>query len=139
MLSDRVWHTTFASDPAIVGRTPTLNSRPFVVSGVMAPDFVLPSIIPSGGSDSGPELWVTADAHEIPRRPFWTDDDLRENRTMGYLRAVGRLKPGVSPESAQAEVGGRAGPHPRPIDPANPRSRATFRGRTRKSARGSTR
>ena len=49
VLSDRFWRARFDADPAIVGRTLNLNSRPFTVTGVAAPGFVV-SVRSRGGS-----------------------------------------------------------------------------------------
>jgi hypothetical protein len=39
VLSDAVWRTAFAADPAIVGRAVRINGMPFTVLGVMPPAF----------------------------------------------------------------------------------------------------
>jgi hypothetical protein len=39
VISDRVWRTVFAGDPAIIGRTAWLSGKPATVIGVMAPGF----------------------------------------------------------------------------------------------------
>ncbi|HXW57489.1 MAG TPA: ABC transporter permease, partial [Candidatus Cybelea sp.] len=39
ILSDSAWHSTFAGDPAIVGKNITLNRTPFRVIGVAPPGF----------------------------------------------------------------------------------------------------
>src|SRR5687767_11791888 len=43
VLSHGVWTRRFAADPAIVGRSITLNKEPFDVVGVMPPAFTYPS------------------------------------------------------------------------------------------------
>ncbi len=54
ILSDRLWRSRFASDPAIVGRTVRLNDRPFQVVGVMPPSFAFPP----GNAGTTPDLWT---------------------------------------------------------------------------------
>ncbi|MGH9868103.1 MAG: ABC transporter permease [Candidatus Polarisedimenticolia bacterium] len=72
-------------DPALVGRPLTLNGQPHTVVGVMPPDFQYPP---------GRELWA-------PRSPRDSD---RQIRGGSYIKVVGRLKPGVTPGGAQAEM-----------------------------------
>src|SRR5687767_5348535 len=39
VISDAMWRTRFGGDPGLVGRTLTLNDRPFTIVGVMRPGF----------------------------------------------------------------------------------------------------
>ncbi|HEY6389461.1 MAG TPA: ABC transporter permease, partial [Candidatus Acidoferrum sp.] len=41
ILSERVWKMLFSSDPGIIGKTIVLNGNPFIVAGVLQPDFML--------------------------------------------------------------------------------------------------
>ena len=92
VLSDGLWRRRFASDPNIVGRQITLNDQPYQVVGVMPPGFSFGREL--GGP--GPDLWGPL---------AFTPDDLSTNRlTSEYLSVIGRLKPGVSAEQAQAEL-----------------------------------
>jgi putative ABC transport system permease protein len=94
VLSHGLWRRRYGADPAIVGRTTTINGRPFTVVGVMAPSFSYP--------DATYQLWAPLTS---PR----TKDMPPLNRTAHYLQVVGRLKPGVTPERAQSEMAGIAG------------------------------
>ena len=85
LLSDKLWKRRYAGDRSILGRTITLNGQSYTVIGVMAPDFKHPQRA---------ELWT----------PIALSQQLASNRTATILRLVGRLKPGVSREQAQAEV-----------------------------------
>ena len=51
IISERLWRREFDSDPGAVGRTVTLNGRPFTVIGVTAPGF-------TGYSFASESLWV---------------------------------------------------------------------------------
>jgi putative ABC transport system permease protein len=104
VLGHPLWMRAFGADPAIVGASLTLNGRPHTVIGVMPASFVWPTVatIPTGGT--GPELFVAASRFEIPDMPILRDEDPRLNRRTGYLRAVARLKDGVTREAASAEV-----------------------------------
>src|SRR5260221_11180668 len=104
VLGHALWIRRFGDDPSIVGRTITLNGRPRLVMAVMPPDFFWPSITARAGVSPGPELWVAGGPGDVPRTAINEDLDLRTNRTAGYLRAVVRLKPGVTPAQAPAEM-----------------------------------
>ena len=47
VLTNGFWKRRFGSDPAVIGRTFTMNSEPYTVIGVLAPDFYHP--LPSDG------------------------------------------------------------------------------------------
>jgi putative ABC transport system permease protein len=85
LLSDKLWRRRYAADPSILGRTLTLNGQSYTVIGVMAPDFRHPQ---------RSELWI----------PIALTEQQTANRTATILRLVGRLKPGVPRERAEAEV-----------------------------------
>ncbi|HYP30022.1 MAG TPA: ABC transporter permease [Blastocatellia bacterium] len=86
VLSYGFWERRFARDPSILGRSVRLNDESFEVIGVMPPDFWYPT------KDS--ELWTPL---------FISPDEIRSRSTFSY-RSVGRLKPGVSLQQAQAEM-----------------------------------
>jgi putative ABC transport system permease protein len=104
VLSYPLWKRRFGSDPSIVGRTITLNGRPRVVMAVMRRDFFWPSIVAQPGVPEGPQLWVPGGRGDIPRSATDEDRDMTGERTVGYLRAVARLKPGVTVGQARAEM-----------------------------------
>jgi putative ABC transport system permease protein len=90
VLGHGLWQRTFGGDPNVVGKTVLLNSRPYTVVGVMPPDFQpLPSSL------------VNADAQFY--RPVAEKHD-NEDRSARHLRAIARLKPGVSLATAQSEM-----------------------------------
>lgn len=104
VLSYPLWKRRFGADPAIVGRTITLNGRPRLVMAVMRPDLFWPIIAARPGATPGPELWVPGGPGDIPRPATNEDFDVRGNRNAGYLRAVARLKPGVTVAQARSEM-----------------------------------
>ena len=104
VLSHALWTRRFGADPSIVGRTIALNGRPRVVVAVMRPDFFWPSITARAGAIPGPELWVPPGAGDIPRNAVDEDRDMTANRNGGYLRAVARLRDGVTVAQANAEL-----------------------------------
>ena len=88
VLSDGLWKRRFAADPSVVGRAITLNGRPFTVLGVMAPGF-------TGITDEG-QAW-------IPFAQYAPLPTMRERGARGFT-VLGRLRPAVTAEAAQAEL-----------------------------------
>lgn len=84
MLSYSVWLDRYQGDPSVVGRKVILNAQPSEIIGVMPKDFEFPE---------NQELWVPL----VPRH----FRDVRDNRP---LRSYGRLKAGVSLDSAQRDL-----------------------------------
>jgi putative ABC transport system permease protein len=105
VLSERLWLRRFNGDRSIVGQTILLNGRPRLVMAVMPQELRWPAITarPSSSAD-GPEFWVPGGPGDIPRTAVNEDLDMTGYRNTGYLRAVARLKPGVSVARARAEV-----------------------------------
>jgi predicted permease len=88
LLSHSYWEHRFGADPAIVGRTIIINDKPTTVVGVLSASFDFASVFSPG---SRIDLLV----------PFPICEET--NRWGNTLAVVGRLKPGVTIESAQAE------------------------------------
>jgi len=91
ILSYHMWHSFFASDPNILGKSITLDRQPYTIVGVMDKDFVFPIETQLEAS----ELWVPMAFTEQERKSFGDN--------FGY-NTVARLKPGVSLTQAQADV-----------------------------------
>ena len=87
VLSYGLWQRRFGGAQDALGRTLTLNGRPYEVIGVMRPELRWPE---------NTELWT----------PLAPDQDDRQARFSFWLPVVGRLKPGVSVEQAQTEMSG---------------------------------
>jgi predicted permease len=88
LLADGLWRRRFAADPGVVGRTITLNGEPYTVLGVLPPGF---QFAPFWHTDA--ELWAPLDLR--PRA---------SSRESSSLRVFGRLKDGVSLETARQEI-----------------------------------
>lgn len=86
VLSDQLWRERLSADPGIVGRTLVLNDQAFTVVGVMPPAFTYPK---------GAQLWTPL----VPAAGA-----LAENPNVWWMSAVGRLKPGLSLETARREM-----------------------------------
>jgi len=94
ILSDRTWRTRFSADPAILGRTITLDQVPFSVVGIM----------PAGVHHPGNNFHAVSDGETVD---VWCPFDFGENpkdRGSHYLDVFGRLKPGVSPQQANTDL-----------------------------------
>jgi predicted permease len=99
VLMHSFWRTQFQSDPAILGKTVTLNGFPYSVIGVMPPSFHLPHVGTFGGPGAAHPQPVGA---LIPMA--FSQDSLQQ--AMGDFDYFGlaRLKPGVSVAQASAEI-----------------------------------
>ncbi|HWZ85042.1 MAG TPA: ABC transporter permease, partial [Thermoanaerobaculia bacterium] len=104
LLGERLWRSRFGADPAIVGRSITLDGRLCEVVGVAPASFKTPPEYPPA------ELWLT-----LTHDPIFAD--LGQRRGGHYLRILGRLANGIGLESAQAELaaieGGLARDYPK--------------------------
>jgi putative ABC transport system permease protein len=103
VLSYGLWARRFASDPSIAGRQIMLNGSARTVVAVMPPEFDWPTVTGNPGHHPGPELWIPGAAGDIPRTPV-DQGNLSTNRRIGYLRAVARLKDGVTIDQARLEA-----------------------------------
>jgi len=91
ILSDRLWRRQYGATPDIIGRRVTINGESFAVIGVMPEGFEFPR--PWSSSSVEYELWIPI--------VLSRDDRMRE---WHWLAAVGRLKDGVTAESAEADL-----------------------------------
>jgi len=94
VLADRLWRERFGADPAVVGRTVSLNGRPTTIVGVAAARFQGTEMDPPAA------LWLTVEAHAQSDRRF---RDLLAEADAGWLRVIGRLRPDVTLDAARAE------------------------------------
>jgi predicted permease len=94
VLSHQLCRTTFAAEPQILGRTITMNRRPFTVVGVAAE-----------GADVGTTFRTAYYA------PITTDSLLRRTRSLydndkqHWLNLIGRRSPGTGIDQVRAELG----------------------------------
>ncbi|HEX9704550.1 MAG TPA: ABC transporter permease [Gemmatimonadales bacterium] len=88
VLSHGFWTQRFGADPRTVGRTLTLDDRPHTVIGVMPPGFRFPD-------DADVEVWMPLVYEQFEQR----------TRNQRMFEVLGRLAPGATLETAQAELG----------------------------------
>jgi predicted permease len=93
VLSHGVWTRRFAADPAIVGRSLTLNKEPFEVVGVMPPAFTYPS-------GRRIDAWIPLS--------YFGPDQIGRSRSSGFLGVVARLKPGTTEPQLRDELSAMA-------------------------------
>ena len=99
VLSHAFWQRQFGADRGILGRSITLDRKPYTVVGVAPPGFAFPVDAPHV------QLWTTiAGDKEAPPG----DEPITEQRGAHLLTALGRLKPGVRIEQAGADLNGIA-------------------------------
>ncbi len=84
VISDDMWQRQFNRAADAIGRTVRVDGEPRIVIGVMPRGFVL-----------------TPGLEDVA---FWAASDLRKIPYARWMTAVGRLKPGVTPERAAAEA-----------------------------------
>ena len=94
VLSYDLWETRLGADRSIVGRTITLDRRPYTVVGVMPPGFSFPL--------RGPGFNARPAAAWVPMA--FTAQQLQARGNERIHGVVGRLKTGTSIEEARAEL-----------------------------------
>lgn len=87
MLGYAFWQRRFGGTNEVLGKTITLNSDSYTIVGVLPPRFVIPN--------AETEIMV-------PLR--LTQDARRTERGSNFLRLIARLKPGVTPAQAEADL-----------------------------------
>jgi predicted permease len=108
VLSYGYWERRFGRDPAMVGRSITVNSVPVTIIGVAPPEFY--------GVQPGRAVEVWLPLHTQPQvEPSWSPGpeqgpkagptkSLFEARDNWWVLIMGRLKPGVTESQAHAEA-----------------------------------
>jgi predicted permease len=87
VLSHRVWQTTYASDPSVVGSTFVVEGHPFTVIGVAPPGFFGETL-----ESDPPDIWLP-----LQQEPLISGGgNLLHQSISAWLRMIGRLRPGAS-------------------------------------------
>ena len=95
ILSDRIWKRVFSSDPEIVGKSITLDGKPFTVAGVLERGFMLNAeVMPSEGPMDKVDVFL----------PLPLGADAVKSRGDENYNIVVKLKPGISVQQAQDDV-----------------------------------
>lgn len=93
VITDHYWQTALGSDPAVIGRTLPVGSAMLRIAGVLPPGF------------AGPNRGLRVDLFVPPRTLFGTLQMSRPEQPRATdFEVLGRLRPGVTPDQARAEV-----------------------------------
>jgi predicted permease len=96
VMSYRIWHDKYGADPSVVGASYQINGHAFTVIGVAPPGFF-------GAKLSGqgmPDFWLPLTTELLINGPT-----ARLKRPNGnFLDLVGRVRPGVNPQSLEARL-----------------------------------
>jgi putative ABC transport system permease protein len=88
ILSDGLWRRRFGGDPQVIGRSITLGGQSRMVVGIMPPEFRF---------HGETQLW-------LPLALNATQVLSRQGGRSFRMNVIARLKPGVTPEAARAEL-----------------------------------
>ncbi len=90
LISEQFWRTRLGSDSSVIGRSITLDGVPHTIVGV------LPNMPAQWVGPNGNQVWTT--------KPFVIPGFSYERMMRGtaFLRVIGRMKPGQSPEQVNA-------------------------------------
>jgi macrolide transport system ATP-binding/permease protein len=95
VMSYRTWQQHFGLDPSVIGATFNIDQVPYTIAGIAPPGFFGDQLRPDP-----PDFWMpvsTEVAHD-------GQNAILNNPGMHWLYIVGRLKPGVRPESVQSKA-----------------------------------
>jgi len=97
VMSHHVWQTAYGGDPSLVGGTVIIEGHPFTVAGVTPPGFFGETL-----RGDPPDLWVP-----LQQEPLINGDNgLLRQSVSGWLRVIGRLRPGASLTGVSARLTG---------------------------------
>jgi len=96
VLSYGLWHRRFGADPGAIGARITLNGNAFTVIGVAQENFR------GSTTNDAYDVWVplTTQPRTLPR----LSSGILQDRSAGWLRIFGRLKPGTDIRAGEAEM-----------------------------------
>jgi putative ABC transport system permease protein len=89
MLSSGLWQRRFGGDASLVNQTLTLDGESYTVIGILPSTFNFPFDV------DGAEMWTPA---------IFDGLDLMQQRGAHFMKAIGRLKPGIAIETAQDDM-----------------------------------
>lgn len=90
VLSDEFWRTRLGANPGTVGSSMTIDGAPTTIIGILPPDFR----IPHGANVIRADIWM----------PMRFPQAARSQRRNNYLQMLGRLAPGATVVSAEADL-----------------------------------
>src|SRR5437763_1084641 len=96
VMSYRIWHDKYGSDPSIVGAGYQINGHPFTVIGVAPPGFFGAKLAGWGM----PDFWLPVITRLVIDGPT---SGLKRPQN-NFLDLLGRVRPGVDPKSLEAKL-----------------------------------
>jgi predicted permease len=109
VISAKYWRTRFGGDPNAVGKHVLFNNVPVTIVGVISPELIDVQQAVREGPDVAVPLAVVPQlttavlgAAPVPGEPTVP---LLARPTYWWLQVMGRLKPGVTPEQVEANLG----------------------------------
>ncbi len=95
LMSYRLWQEQYASDPSIVGSAFNLDGKPFTIVGITPSSFYGDSL-----RSLPPDFFLPLSTEPL----LASDSSLLNQPDSHWLDLIGRMRPGVNPESVQAEL-----------------------------------
>ncbi len=96
VLTYALWEQTFGGDPAIVGQSITIDGKAHTVVGVLPREFRLNhEVVPTVGGIDKPDIFL----------PLPLDAKDQQDYGSENFNILARLKPGVTMQQAQADIG----------------------------------
>lgn len=87
VLSYGLWQRRFGADRGLINNTVTLNDNSYTVVGILPANFIIPNA-----------------ESEVVAPLILETDPRRADRDNNFLRVLARMKPGVTPQQAQADM-----------------------------------
>jgi predicted permease len=97
MLSYRAWQQQYSSDPSVIGSTFIVEGHPFTIAGIAPPGFFGETL-----RSNPPELWLPLQQEPLVNG----ENSLLRQSISGWLRVIGRLKPGASTDGVAPRLTG---------------------------------
>jgi predicted permease len=94
MLSYRLWHERYGSDPAVIGSTYNVDEKPFTVVGIAPPGFFGDTL-----RSTPPDLFLPLNAE-----PYVESEADLNKYGQHWLELIGRIAPGARFASVEAEM-----------------------------------
>ena len=100
VISYEFWQRRFGGSPSVLDSRVRIGKASLDIIGVAQPHFLGENV------GAAPDLWIPLDMQPqiMPGRMWLEDDPARIAEKVMWLHVIGRLKPGVSRQQAQANV-----------------------------------
>src|SRR5713101_453875 len=94
VMSYRLWRQRYGFDDSVIGSVFNLNEKPFTVVGITPPGFFGDTL-----RNSPPDFFLP-----LNTEPFVQSDDDLNKYDIHWLALIGRIQPGATPASIEAEM-----------------------------------